>query len=915
MKKLIILGFSLLMCLALHSQNHKWYYNYNNAQSEEGNDIAYGADGYIYVAGVAADDTDTDILVIKLNKSGVQEWVYSFEGQPGQMAEVSDIQVGSDGNIYVSGTTGNASGDRKFTVLSVDAQGNFRWAYVYDETGHYISEAYGLVYDENGRVYAAGMADYDFFVAGINASNGEQDWIYWFDGGCSYAMCDDEAWAITLGDDGNIYTAGYTTESSDKQLTLVSLSDDGHQNWKYMHPSYNVGPSWATGVVYGNDGRIYASCMINSDMGVICVDAAGHFQWNCNVDGPGPEPYFGENCYGLLYGIDDNVYVVGRAGGRDAITDTDMDAAVLKVNRQGQPEWFSRYEGLYGDYDMAFSITQTPDTNVHVAGYFCGLLAEAGTISIDHRTGRDIWVMRYVGPTIDMDVAYAITSDEEGYLYVTGYDYKASRLRDVYVWKLDPPRNTDGYYNLEGYATYGAGQAVLESADHSFAVAGWQGTSITASTYNMRLIKTDINGDTLWSHQYGGGNEDRAYGMAQCPDNGFILTGFTRSSGAGGKDLYLVKTDEAGNRQWEKTYGFESDEEGRSIATSTDGGYFIAGKTTRYDGSGDLWFMKTNAQGDSIWTKTYGGNRRDEVGRVHRTADGGYIFAGTKGHAQTIGYITNIYVIRFSAAGDTLWTREIGSEDYWENGGDILEQENGSFLLVGYMHNKDYIACLDPDGNTLWEKSSATEQNGGLNTIARNTDGNLLISKNEFGSKYMMNVRIYDPEGTMLRSDTIAYSPGNVYMPTTGRCFDACPTSYGGYIATGDGRIAGNASNWNIILYRKGGALTLLPLPPLGIESPKAQHNLLTCKPITITPNPVWKQVRMGFTLTHAAEVRMMVTDLTGQTVYAGQPVSMSAGDQELSFNASQFSNGVYTCRIMAGNEVFSGKFIILKHH
>lgn len=913
MKNFISLWIILLLGFGAHSQNHQWYYNYNNGSSEIGQDIAYGADGYIYVAGTEDDDIDYDIIVIKINKSGGQEWVYTYEGPPDKAMEVAEIQIGSDGNIYVSGTTQNANDYDKFLVISISPGGSLRWDYIYYEEGDYLSYANSVVYGNNGMVYAAGMANYDFIVAGINAISGQQEWVYWFDGGCSYALCDDRALAIALGSDGNIFASGYSTESTEKQLALVSLTPAGQLNWKYLHPSFNIGASWGTDVVYGNDGRVYSSCMINSDLGVVCVDGSGNYQWNCNVDGPGPEPYWGETCYELLYGIDDHVYVTGRAGGRDNQVDTDMDAAVMKVDLQGNPVWFYRYEGLYGDHDMAFSITQTPDTNIHVAGYFCGLLAEAGTISIDHRSGRDIWVMRYVGPAIDMDVAYAITSDEDGFLYVTGYDYKSNRLHDVYVWKLDPPRNTDGYYNLEGYSTWGEGHAVLETPDKGFLIAGYQGSSMTSSTYNMRLIKTDINGDTLWTRKYGGNNEERAFDVALCPDNGYILTGFTKSSGAGGKDLYIVRTDENGQQRWEKTYGYETDEEGYSIVTSTDGGYFIAGKLYRYDGSGDLWFMKLNAQGDSLWTKRYGGNRRDEVGEVHRTADGGYIFAGTRGHSLSLGYITNIYVIRFDAAGDTLWTREIGDDNYWENGGDILEQDDGTFILVGYYRNKNYIAKLDADGKTLWEKMSDQEQNGGFNTIAKNTEGNLIISKKDFGSKYMLNVNIYDTSGNFISSDTAGYSPGNVYMPTTARANDAQPTSYGGYVATGDGRIAGDAGNWNIVLYRKEGTLTLLPLPPLGIDGSSLSGGNPNHKPVSITPNPVSSHATIGFELSSAADAVLTVTDICGRLVYESKPGHFLKGKQQFHWDANNLRNGIYNCRINAGREIFTGKIIILK--
>jgi hypothetical protein len=895
------------------SQDHKWYYNYNTGKSETGDDIVYGADGYVYVAGLEYDDTDYDIVVIKLSKSGNQEWVYSFEGEQDQTAEVNKIHYGSDGNLYICGFTENASGNNKFLVFSLTSAGEFRWEYRYDNSGNYSSVANSVVYNSNGMVYAAGEANYDFLVTAINATTGSQEWIYWFDGSCPYSLCDDMASSIALGTDGNIYAGGYSYNSNDKQLVVVSLTAAGSLNWKYLHPAFNVGYSVATDLVFGKDNRIYASCVIGSDIGALCLNTAGEYQWDCTIDGPGPEPVFGETCYELLYGIDENLYIVGRAAGRDATVDTDLDAVVMKVNRQGNAEWFYRYEGLYGTFDMAFSIVQTPDTNVHVAAYSCGLLAEANMISLHHITGRDLWVMRYIGPAMDMDVAYAITADEDGFLYLTGYDYKASRLHDIYVWKLDPPRNTDGYYNLEGNGTAGCGYAVMETTDKNIAIAGYQGSSATNSTFNMRLVKTDINGDTIWTKSFGGNQEDRAYDFVQCLDQGFLLTGFTKSTGSGGRDLYLVRTDKNGNRLWEKTYGYDTDEEGVSITAANDGGYFIAGKTTKYDGSGDLWFMKISADGDSLWTRLYGGNRRDEVGEVHTTADDGFIFAGTRGHSLTMGYITNIYVIRFNADGDTLWTREFINDDYYDQGGDIIEQSDGTFILVGYYTNSEYIAKLDNEGNILWDKMPHTEQNGGFNSVARNNDGNYIMSRNGFGSKEMIYVAVYDPEGNFISADTAAYSPGNVYMPTRGWVYDAQPASHGGYLAVGEGRISGGSMlNANIILYRKGGVLTKLPLPPLGIDEiliPGGGHP----RQLRLTPNPASEQLVIGFTLPSQADVTIMVTDLQGRTIYQSVYPNYLPGDHNIEWKPGKISDGIYICHILAGKENFTGKIIIKK--
>ena len=271
-------------------------------------------------------------------------------------------------------------------------------------------------------------------------------------------------------------------------------------------------------------------------------------------------------------------------------------------------------------------------------------------------------------------------------------------------------------------------------------------------------------------------------------------------------------------------------------------------------------------------------------------------------------------MIRFNSQGDTLWTREIGFEDYWDAGGDILELDDGTFLLVGYYHNEEYIARLDTDGKTLWEKTSGYEQNGGFTTIAKKPDGNILLSRNGFGSQYMMNVRTYDPDGNFISSDTMGWSPGYVMYPTTAQANDAQPTSSGGYVATGRGCIAGNANNWNIVLYRKGGTLTMLPLPPLGIRELPFLSGNTSLKPVTVYPNPVSDHAVIEFELAGRADVALKILDIGGRIVYESTLKQFPEGKQQIEWHAGNLNNGVYPCLITAGQEAFSGKIIILKN-
>ena len=115
--------------------------------------------------------------------------------------------------------------------------------------------------------------------------------------------------------------------------------------------------------------------------------------------------------------------------------------------------------------------------------------------------------------------------------------------------------------------------------------------------------------DTLWTKVYGGNNAEYAYSIQQTSDDGFIIVGRTSSFGAGNVDAWLLKTDSMGDTLWTKTFGGNRDDCGRSVQQSLDGGYIITGWTGTFGlGYYDAWLIKTDPFGDSLWAKLFGGD-------------------------------------------------------------------------------------------------------------------------------------------------------------------------------------------------------------------------------------------------------------------------------------------------------------------
>lgn len=256
-----------------------------------------------------------------------------------------------------------------------------------------------------------------------------------------------------------------------------------------------------------------------------------------------------------------------------------------------------------------------------------------------------------------------------------------------------------------GGTSYDYGRSAKQIFDKGYIAAG-STSSFGLGNMDILLIRTDSMGAQRWARNYGGTNVDHAYCVQQTQDTCFIIAGYTNSFGAGGYDFYLIKTDTSGNVKWAKTYGGSDWEFAYSVQQTSDGGYIIAGGTyTNTAGDEDVYLVKTNSTGDTLWTKKYGGAGQDEARSVKQTSDGGYILTGfSKTASDTLG---NVYVIKTNSTGDTTWTRKYGGTKA-DFGNDVIESVAFSRYFVcggtnsfGLPDLDFYLLVLQLNGDTI----------------------------------------------------------------------------------------------------------------------------------------------------------------------------------------------------------------------
>ncbi len=357
---------------------------------------------------------------------------------------------------------------------------------------------------------------------------------------------------------------------------------------------------------------------------------------------------------------------------------TTSSEKIPKKTNQISPEWQHTYGGENSDFCTA--LEQTSNDGYVLLGTTFSFGAgntDIWLIKTD-TAGKQLWTKTFGTPGRDSAGSLKQTTDN-GYIIAATTQPNDTTPSDILLIRTDSEGN-ELWNKTHGGNQTDTALAIEITPDEGYIIAGYT-RSYGKGNNDVFLLKTDAAGKEQWNVTYGGELSDVGYHICQTDDGGFIIGAYTASYATGLYDAWAIKTDEQGNEQWNKSYGGAEFELGwRDIIQTADNGFLMTG-STRSEGAGndDTWLVKTDSNGDLLWSKTFGGLKNDYGSAIYELTDG-YILVGSFGASMSSP--GDAWVIKVDSEGNTIWVKGFGGYES-EGFNNIIPLNDQEFIIAG----------------------------------------------------------------------------------------------------------------------------------------------------------------------------------------------------------------------------------------
>ncbi|UOQ64712.1 SBBP repeat-containing protein [Hymenobacter volaticus] len=707
---------------ATGQQQWETRYNGSGNSDELPTTLALDGSGNVYVTGNAYSGNQGDYLTLKYSTSGQQQWEARYNGPASGYDLARDMVVDAAGNVAVTGTSDDGTGNYDYATVRYATSGQQLWASRYSGAGNSYDEATAVAADQFGNVLVTGYAntggDNWDYVTLKYAPNGLKQWENLYNGSASSY---DEAKDVAVDAAGNVAVTGRSFNSSGlSEYATIKYAANGQTLWRARSGGVSGGDEAATAVFIKTNGEVTVTGTVNpssnnSDFYTPTYSSSGQ-----RVSYPSGPETTRNDCQASDMAVDaqGNVYVTGVSLNNINVLSTPYgfawDIVTVKYSASGQQLWQARY-ATQASVDNPPHIAVDAVGNVSVAGRALINFAFSSdylTIKYNGATGQQLWVKTYNGIGNGSDGVADVGMDAVGNVYVTGYSKEFGARSDYTTIKYSGDSGQPLWirtYFLNGDEDDVPSALAVDAVGNVY-VTGFSDGDLAATNYDFLTLKYSTSGEQLWVKTYNGtgarNSQEVPADLALDPEGNVAVTG--RSYTSAGQSAYAtVKYSASGQQLWvarSDRFGSASQQHGATaVAMDAAGNVAVTGNFYDNNGQIDYGTLKyASADGQQLWLTRYNGtgNGEDLATDITMDAAGNVFVTGSS--------ISNLDTSPLTTKADyaTLKYDGTSGQQLWEaryngpaNGTDLASSialdAAGNVLVTGSSYNGLSIVYRD----------------------------------------------------------------------------------------------------------------------------------------------------------------------------------------------------------------------------
>ena len=328
-------------------------------------------------------------------------------------------------------------------------------------------------------------------------------------------------------------------------------------------------------------------------------------------------------------------------------------------------------------------------------------------------------------------------------------DYTISSDKNSFtlLWPGTKQLGTSSRDEAKGVATDSSGNIYVAG----FTEGGLDG-NLSAGSHDLFVVKYNSSGTKQWTKQLGTSSFDIATGVVTDSSGNVYVTGYTTggldgNSNAGASDLFVVKYNSSGTKQWSRQLGTSENDYARGVATDSSGNVYVTGHTmggldgNSNAGVSDLFVVKYNSSGTKQWTRQLGTSSSDAANGVATDSSGNVYVAGYTGgglDGNSNAGASDLFVVKYNSSGNKLWTKQLGTRSF-ENSLGITTDTSGNVYVAGYTlealdgnsfagSDDLFVVKYNSSGTKKWTKQLGTSSIDTANGVATDSSANVYVT-------------------------------------------------------------------------------------------------------------------------------------------------------------------------------------------